>query len=259
MACLNSSCVKHRQMSMLQLSREKKIGIPETYQIVNESAIQHFDRYRVQAFDQLMIRINAFDGDTEKFLNRQFADEGGAGGNMDYSPAAVYFNSYTINEKGTLELPLVGEIKVEGLTTEEIRRKLDKAFKPYFKYPAASVKLANLRATILGEVERPGVVYLYDERMTIIDLISSAGDFTAFANIEKVKLVRQTQQGIQTVYINFTNPKFLESEYYFVEPHDFLYVEPLKQKSLDSSANTVGVIASAVSIATLVVSLFLRN
>ena len=257
--CLNSSCVKHSQMSMLQMKKEKKIGNPETYQIVKEVATQHFDRYKVQPFDQLMIRINAFDGDTEKFLNRQFSNDNNAGGGNEFSPSSIYFNSYTVNEKGALELPLVGEIMVKGNTTEEIRKELNKALEPFFKYPAVTVKLANLRATVLGEVQNPGIVYMFDERITLIDLISQAGGFTNFANIEKVKLVRQSQNRAKIIYINFTNPKFLESEFYYIQPNDFLYVEPLKEKSLDNSANTVGVIASAVSIGTLIVSLFLRN
>lgn len=213
-----------------------------------------YKAYTLQPHDQLIIRINAFDGSTEEFLSRSFATENQQASNIDYSPASIYFSSYNIDEKGFVTLPILGKMDVKGMTVEALKEKLDTEYEPYMKFASTTVKLANMRLTILGEINDPGVHYLYNEKTTLLDAISLAGDFTDFANLERIKLVRQTDQGTKTVFINLGKPDFIYTEYYYIRPYDLIYIEPLKEKALDSSARSLGAVLSALSIVAVIIN-----
>lgn len=217
-----------------------------------------FEPYQIQSYDQLMIKISAFDGNTEDFLNREFSAQGSASGqNLDYNPETLYFNSYSVDESGFIYLPVIEKIQVKGLTIEELKRLLDEAYSPYLKFSQTTVKLANMRFTVLGEVENPGVYYLYNEQSTLLDAISQAGDFTDFGNRNKVKLIRQRKQGSETVYLNLNRSDFVETEYFYIQPSDVIYIEPVKAKSWDVSSNAIGIVLSAISIGVLLTNIFL--
>ena len=255
---LSQSCVKHKEMVSLNakesvsedLKAEKSMGFSNVYP---------FKPYQIRPFDQLMIKINAFDGKTEDFLNREFSPGTGNnnGQNLEYNPESLYFNSYSVNDSGYIYLPVVEKIKVVGLTVAELKVLLDEAYSPYLKYSQSTIKLANMRFTVLGEVNNPGVYYLYNEQSSLLDAISEAGDFTDFANRTKVKLIRQTKEGSQTIYLNLNRSDFVLTEYFQIRPADVLYVEPIKAKSWDVSANSLSVIFSAVSLGVLVTNIFL--
>ena len=253
---LFSSCVSHKEMIVMQEHKEIAENL-RSHQVLRSENILAYEAYRIKAFDHLMININAFDGSTEEFLNRESSSDNGGSVNHNFDPATLYFNSYSVNEQGAIYLPMLNKVEVEGLTIDELKKKLDKAFIPYLKYPTTSVKLANMRVTILGEVNHPGVHYLYNEKNTLLDAIGLAGDFTAFANLKKVKLIRQRKRGAETIYLNLAAPDFINTEYYYIRPHDVIYIEPLKAKSLDTSSNSVGIVLSAISIAVLLANIFI--
>ena len=161
------SCVSHKELTTLNGNESVPDDLRGEKEVSN-TILQEFKPYEIQPYDQLMIRINAFDGSTEDFLNREFAVDNG-GGNLDYSPESVYFSSYTINDSGTIALPMLGTKKVSGLTVNQLKRELDEAYKPYLRFASAMVKLANQRVTILGEVNNPGVYYLYNEKTTLLE------------------------------------------------------------------------------------------
>jgi polysaccharide export outer membrane protein len=118
--------------------------------------------------------------------------------------------------------------------------------------------LANPRITVLGEVQQPGMHYLYNEQNSMLDAIGLAGDFTDFSNRRKVKVIRRTGDGTtKTAYINMNRSDFLNTEFQYAQPHDIIYVEPKKAKSFDSSAKSVGVVISAVSLAALFANLII--
>lgn len=156
-------------------------------------------------------------------------------------------------------MPLLEEIKVSGLTALELKAKLDDSYKPYLRFVSTNVKLANMRVTVLGEVAKPGVHYLYQDRNTILDAIGLAEDFTEFGNRKRVKLIRQTDWGSQTVYVNLSRPEFASTEYLYVQPNDLIYVEPLKAKSFDVSSESVGIVLSAISLGALLANIFLKK
>jgi polysaccharide export outer membrane protein len=121
---------------------------------------------------------------------------------------------------------------------------------------STSVKLANLRVTILGEVENPGVHYFFSNQTTILEAISLAGDFTDFGNRQKVKLIRRKDNATKTIVLDLNKPDFLDTEYYFIHPNDLIYIEPIKAKAFDVGAQSVGIVLSVISTAALLANIF---
>lgn len=253
---LMQSCISHKDLVTLNGNE----SLPDDFRsdkLMHTTQVQNYSEYKVQCYDQLMIKVNAFEGSTEEFLNREF--EGNSTSQQpNFDPASLYFNSYTIDKEGYIDLPIVEKIKVKGLSISKIKEALNEAYKPYLKFASTSVKLANSRITIMGEVNNPGIHYLYNDQNTILDAISMAGDFTDFGNRKKVKLIRKTEEGLQTIYLNMSRSEFLYSEYYYIHPYDVVYVEPTKKKSRDTGANATGVILSGISVGVLILNLFVK-
>lgn len=252
------SCIPHKDMVTLNGNE----SLPENFgsdKHMYTSQPQKFEPYKIHPHDQLMVKVNAFEGSTEQFLNREFGGDPNSGQQQNFDPAALYFNTFIVDEKGFINLPVVEKIKVSGLSVSEIKEKLDEAYKPYLKFASSTVKLANSRITVMGEVNNPGVHYLYNDQSTILEAISMAGDFTDFGNRKKVKLIRKTDEGLETVYLNMHRSEFLYSPYYYIHPYDVIYVEPTKRKSRDTGANATGVILSGISVGVLILNLFVNK
>ena len=256
---LFSSCIKHKQLISLNGDDKSIENDLRTVKNVNYQELQNYQAYKIQSFDQLMIKVNAFDGNTEEFLNREFSSASTFSREISYDPASLYFNSYTVDEDGRITLPLIGTVRVEGKTISDIKKEIDEAYKPHLKLVSTTVKLANMRITVFGEVNNPGVQYLYNERTTLMDAISIAGDITDFGNREKVKLIRLTERGTETVYLDLHKSGFISTEFYYVKPYDVIYIEPTKSKARDRSSRIAGVVISAVSVGALILTLFTRR
>ena len=253
-AILAQSCIPHRTMVTLNGNDETPTDL-KSDEVVQYTQHAEFESYKIRPFDQLMIKVNAFDGSTEEFLNREFKTENTFTRDIDFSPSSLYFSSYFVDDAGFIHLPLLGDIEVAGLTVAEIKIKLDEAYLPYLKFASTSVKMSNSRVTVFGEVQKPGVYYLYQEKNTILDAISMAGDMTEFGIREKVKLIRLTEEGSETSYLNLFRSDFIYTEYSYLKPSDVIYVEPTKGKARDVGARFTSVVISAISLGILLVNI----
>jgi polysaccharide biosynthesis/export protein len=253
MVSLFQSCVSHKSMITLNGAEEAPVDL-KSDEVVQYTQLHKFEAYKIRPFDLLLIKVNAFDGSSEDFLNREFKTENTYSSTIRYNPSDLYFNSYSVDEAGFIHLPLIGDIAVDGLTAQQIKTKLDEAYLPYLKFASTSIKLSNSRVTVFGEVNDPGVYYLYNDKNTILDAISLAGDFTEFGNREKVKLIRLTEEGSETIYLNLNRSDFIYTQYYFIKPSDVIYIEPTKGKARDVSSRVVSVVLAAISVTVLVIS-----
>ncbi|MBI5916147.1 MAG: polysaccharide biosynthesis/export family protein [Bacteroidetes bacterium] len=254
---VGQSCVSHKDLVTLNGNEQ----VPEDLRAAEtktNTRVFPFKPHQIQPFDQLMVKINAFDGSTEEFLNREFTTEHVYSRDINYDPSSLYFNSYTVDGEGYIYLPLLEKVLVKGVTLSELKVKLDKEYAPYLKFASTNVKLANMRVTVIGEVNNPGVHYLHNERATLLDAIGLAGDFTDFSNRKKVKVIRQYKDGSYSSYLNLNRDDFIYTEFYYCQPYDVIYVEPLKAKSKEVSAPIVGVFLSAISVGALIVNIFIK-
>jgi len=167
--------------------------------------------------------------------------------------------TYLVNIDGDIQFPVIGNLKVGGLTTKQIADKLTKVLVDYIKDPIINIRLVNFKVSVLGEVNKPGAYVVENERISIIDAISLAGDLTIHGKRESVMLVRELEGKRDFVTIDLTNKELFNSPYYYLAQNDVIYVAPNKTKVNASAvgANT-GVLVSSASILIALIALIIR-
>jgi polysaccharide export outer membrane protein len=151
-----------------------------------------------------------------------------------------------ITEDGMISLPYIGQVLAKGKTTKQLSQEIVRLVNPFLKDPIVSVRFMNFKVTVLGEVNRPGVINVTNERISVLEAIGSAGDLTAFSKRNNILLIRDSA-GMQ-VFKRFSledNSIFLKS-FYFLQPNDVLYIETNNIKSF-STGNVPIVLPSIIS------------
>ncbi len=177
--------------------------------------------------------------------------------------AAQAASGYVVDRNGMVELPFVGEVKVAGLTTTQAQDTIKAAANKLFNSPIVSVRYANFKITILGEVNSPGSFTMPNEKVTLFDAIGTAGDLTQFAKTNSILLVRDsTGENKQMVRLDINSKNIIKSPYFFLRPNDLLYVEPTKDKLISNAeavaarqritlfTSALGVITTLILLAT---------
>ena len=209
-----ASCVPNRKMVYLQ---EKATDLGPMSTEVAPSEEQH-----ITATDELYIRINSMDDYTAYY---NIATEGGMYGRYDPS-----LTSYTVENNGTVLLPMIGNIYLEGLTLEEAGQKITDMYKGYLNQPAVNVRFVDKNVIVLGEVTRPGVYIFTRKEIPVFKAIAYAGDMTVYANRNHVLILREEENILYRHRVDLTDPDLLASKYYYLQPNDILYIQPLKRR-----------------------------
>jgi polysaccharide export outer membrane protein len=214
--------------------------------------------YRLQVNDVLSIDIKAIDPKLVSIFNTTDSATG-------KTESALYFNGFNVDDHGNIRMPILGEINVIGYTLEEVRVIIEKKLlEEYFKSEAnifVTVKLAGFRYTINGEVASTGTKTLFKEHVNILEAIANAGDITTVGDRKAVTVIRQTPTGVELHDIDLTDVNVLKSPYYYLQPNDYVYVKPLRQKTWgtgQTGIQSVGTIITLLSLATTVY-LILKN
>jgi polysaccharide export outer membrane protein len=241
-AILLSSCIPMKRIRYLQDPEE------------SETARTDFKKpkpieYLVHKGDNLYVKINSLDEKSNYFQKS---------GNIDnyYSESGIYLNSYTVNDSGYVEFPLIGKIMVNNLTIEQIQKNLQVRVNEYLKNTVVIVKLANFRVSMLGEFKNPGKYVIYQDKINIFEAIAMAGDMTDFAKRNNVLLVRQSEKGVKTYRLNMNDNSLLESDFYYLMPNDLVYVEPVKGKPFAFSEFPYVLILSTITTGLLLINYF---
>jgi polysaccharide export outer membrane protein len=211
--------------------------------------------YKLRPGDYLYIRILTLD---EK-SNEIFANITGAGGNSGYvtqSDQNLYISSYMINDSGYLAFPLLGNIHAQGSTVKQMEDSLNKAASEIIKGSSAVVKLVLFNISILGEIKNPGKYPIYKDRINIFEAIAMANDLTTFADRNKIQIIRNEGNTNHIVTVNLLSKEILSSPYYYLQPNDIIYVEPLKNKPYGFEAFPYVLIFSTITTALLIASYF---
>lgn len=211
--------------------------------------------YQVQLHDILMISIKTID---PKF-NNYFKVQPNSQQNDVINDQIIYFNGYTIDNHGKIRIPLLGEILVLGLTLEEVRKKIESILlKDFFTNESGlfvDVKQAGLRLTINGEVTVPGTRILYFDKVNVLEAIANAGDITMLGDRKDVMIIRQTPSGVETGHLDLTDNNVINSPFYYLQPNDYIYVKPLKQKSWGTGATGIQSVTTVISVLSLATTL----
>ncbi|WP_274476568.1 polysaccharide biosynthesis/export family protein [Mangrovimonas aestuarii] len=162
--------------------------------------------------------------------------------------------TYLIDNDGTIDFPVIGIVKIGGLTRMEATALLKEKISEYVKDPIVNIRLANFTITVLGEVNRPGTFVIQDEKVSLTEALGLAGDLTIYGKRENVFLIREENGVKQFKRFDLTSLNVVNDPEYYLQQNDVIYVEPNKPKVRSSSynQNNVIIISAVATLATIV-------
>lgn len=168
---------------------------------------------------------------------------------------------YLVDKKGMIDFPVLGQIKLGGLTKVEVVAQLKGKLEQYIKNPIVNIRIMNYKVTVQGEVTKPGSYPISSERVTVTEALSMAGDLTIYGKRNNIVVVREVDGKKNIGRIDITKADFINSPYYYLSQNDLVYVEPNKARSSSSTfnQNTTVWIAIASLVSSAVFSIILIN
>lgn len=191
--------------------------------------------YRLGVNDILSIQISSFNKSVSEFYNLK--NDGGIGG-------------FLIHENGYVHIPQLDSMFVLGKTVPEVEGMISIKLKEQINDPYVVVRLVNFKIIFLGEIGRPGVIQVQENSINILEALALAGNITEMGNNSEVKLVRKKDNG--TTYItmlDLTAKDIIASPYYYLQPNDVIYIQPLKVRNF---RNNFQLVATILSLTTFV-------
>ncbi|GAB3912940.1 polysaccharide biosynthesis/export family protein [Larkinella knui] len=218
-----SSCISQKQITYFQSPATDSTALAEV--ITN--------RYipTIQTNDLLGINVNSLNPEASSFFNPYAGAERVATFqtvNGQVPVTAVV--GYLVDTEGNVQLPLVGKIKVVGLTSAAARDLIQEKLKNYLKEPTVAVRFLNFKVSVLGEVARPSMFSIPNEQMTITEALSLAGDITIYGRRDNVMIIRETNGKREFGRVNMNQRDLFKSPFYYLHPNDVIYVEPGKAR-----------------------------
>lgn len=242
LVCL-SSCIPAKKLTYFQ---GEPISKTELYKLNN-------DPYRLQVNDILYINIKAENPEIVSLFKSSESSSSG-------SSSGLYFNGYTVDRHGNIRIPYIGELNVLGYTEKEVREKIETELSKFLKKVETvfvTVKLGGINFTITGEIGSPGTKNLAQNEVTIVDAIASSGDVTIYGDRENIEIIRKTIDGVKKFKVNLLDIDVFESENFYIQPNDVIYITPLKQKTWGVGTTGLQTFTTVISIFTLGVTTYL--
>jgi polysaccharide export outer membrane protein len=244
------SCVTNKKYVYLQKDDVNVKGLPKD-SVMREYDLREFD-YRIQPNDLISVRFQSLTPEEFDFFSRNIQQQGTnvlTGGNAQLVGELV-------DENGEIPFPVVGKVKVAGLTVFEIQEKLQQIADQYLESPIVKVRLLNFRITLLGEVNHEGTVTMGNNRVSMIEALGLAGGLTDLADKRNIKLIRQKGGQTEVVYLDLLDENFITSPYYYVYQNDILIVPALKQRPFRRYFGpNLSLVISSISLLLLVLNL----
>ncbi len=167
---------------------------------------------------------------------------------------------YLVDKEGNIQFPVLGKVHAAGLTKKQLSDKLtDSLIKgDLLKDPILNISFLNYRVTVLGEVGRPTVISVANEKISLLEALGLAGDLTIFAKRDNVLLIREENGKKIIRRINLNTDEIFTSPYYYLKTNDVVYVEPNKSKVANSGRATalLPILFSALSLVTIIISYY---
>lgn len=206
--------------------------------------------------DLLTINVSALDPDVARPFNLSA---------VSYSTSVIdargplSMQTYMVDAKGNIEFPVLGTIKLGGLSRSEANLLLKEKLTEYIKDPIVNIRLANFTITVLGEVNRPGTYTINDEKISLTEALGFAGDLTIFGNRKSVFLIRELEGEKRFAKFDLTSINVVNHPNYYLIQNDVIYVEPnnARIRSASFSQNNT-VIISAVGLLATIVAILIR-
>lgn len=170
--------------------------------------------------------------------------------------------NYLVDTRGDMIFPIIGKIHAAGMTKSELVDYIkDKIYPRYIKEePIITMRYANFKVSVLGEVNRPGVCPIDNEKISILDAIAMAGDLTIYGKRDNVLLIRENNGKRETVRIDLRDKRLVNSPYFYLQQNDILYIQPNNPRSNSSTLGSletfsISIIGTFISLTTFVITI----
>jgi polysaccharide export outer membrane protein len=243
-----SSCANTKKVAYFN-------DIKDSARIVSKAGLEPV----IQKKDILSIMVSSLSNEATVIFNTP---------NLPITPNALSGNNtpqtagYLVGEDGTIKFPILGNIPAAGLTQKRLENNITQLLidKKLLFDPIVSSRFLNFRVTVLGEVNRPGVVTAPSEQISILEAIGDAGDLTIYGLRDNVILIRQEGPDKLVKRLNLNSSNLLQSPYFFLKSNDVIYVEPSKAKvaSTDFTRQLLPIIFSGISVVVIVLNSLLK-
>ena len=220
--------------------------------VPTKETVKNYSPFIIQPADILGINVSSRNPESSSIFNY----------NLNRVNGNVYDNSpdnpitgYKVDEKGDIQLPIIGNLKAAGMTVSELSGKLNQLLLTYYKDPVVNIRIINFKVTIFGDVLRPNVYTLQNERTTITQALSLAGDLNITA-VRNITLIREENGVRNFIPIDLTSKQIFQSPYYYLKNNDEIYVQPDRTKyaTVDRGYRTATLVLSGLSIIAIVLS-----
>lgn len=244
---LMASCVTSRRVNLMQ--EPGKNHIPQYADTVS------YEDYELRIGDRLYIYVYSVDERVDKMFNsssgtigvQMLQGGGGVGGSYD-----LY--TYLVQEDGCIDFPMVGRVPVRGMTTRGVKRvledELSSFIKSYGDYQMMSVEVKIVRRSFSVISDRgSGTFNIQKEKVTIFEALAMAGDIGDFGDRSKVRIVREKEGQTQVKEFDVRSKDIINSEYYYIEPNDVIYIQRIKGQSFGINSVTTSISVAATTLA----------
>lgn len=229
--------------------------------VINQNTQGQLYDFRIMPKDILTILVSTTDPAASAPFYRRIGQEKGIQPIQQGMQNADLLD-YLVDNDGQIDFPVLGKIKVSGMTTRKCEAVIREKLKSYLnEVPNVTVRSSNYKFSVLGEVNRPGTYTVKDEKVTIFEAIAQAGDMTLFSIRDDVQLLREDSEGRrQVVHLNLNDANITQSPYFYLQQNDVIYVKPTKAKVRTNTFNSnasmwITILSVLTSISTLVIAI----
>lgn len=199
------------------------------------------DEITLRPNDNLYINVYGVDMGQIDIFNRQTSTT------SNYNETTLYMQGYLINHDGFVELPVIGNIKVAGLTLKKAQQAIQDRVDEYIRDAIVDVRLLSYRITLMGEVKQPGTYTFLQRDINILDAIGKAGDIATYGDIKHVLVIRKNGNSTQTAELDLSGSDFYQSPYFWLKPDDVIYVKPLRSKMVSINSPSISILLSGLT------------
>lgn len=248
-------------MTLGSCGSSKQIAYFQNADSLNYAASKGLFDAKIMPKDLLTITVSTTDPKAATPFNLSVTNTLNATGYL--STGAGSLQTYLVDNDGFINFPVVGQLKVGGMTKRQCENYIRDKILPYMskaENPIVTVKMASFKVTVAGEVKAPGVFNVDQEKISVIEALARAGDLTIYGKRGNVLLIREDATGEKSVHrLNLNDANLINSPYYYLQQNDYLYVEPnsvqAKNSAIGSSTTIwISVVSILTSVASLVVN-----
>ena len=245
-SCIHPDCMKNFKLlllsgliAMASCTSYKKVPYLQNSAEIDTAVVSEFYDARIQPKDMLTITVSSEKPEAALPFNLTVPTALSATNSAKSLTSQPVLQTYLVDNAGCIDFPTLGKLQIAGMTKGEVEEMIKNRIKSNFTTePIVTVRMANYKVTVLGEVNAPGVKTIANEKVNILEAVAMAGDLTIFGERDGVKLIRENADGTKMIVpLDLTDANIIYSPYYYLQQNDILYVEPNKAKARNSDVS----------------------